>query len=143
MSGSQDRLEQDGGGNSTQTLKAVLGCGVGVACAAAIRFWPEGKAPIQILLYTFFVFGPLAFGLWSSRHRPKFWIGALLLFAAHAVALFFIRSTFPFRSVLAIIPLALVECCALYLIMLKLVGDAGNRNDLSEMDSRIDEHLHK
>ena len=54
MSGSQDRLEQDGGGNSTQTLKAVLGCGVGVACAAAIRFWPEGKAPIQILLYTFF-----------------------------------------------------------------------------------------
>jgi threonine/homoserine efflux transporter RhtA len=83
-------------------------------------------------LYTFFVFGPLALALWSSRRQRNFWIGASLLIAAHAVVLYIIRSIFPFRSVLIVIPIALVEACALYLIMLKMIGTGEDSTDVPD-----------
>jgi threonine/homoserine efflux transporter RhtA len=83
-------------------------------------------------LYTFFVFGPLALALWSSRRQRNFWIGASLLIATHAVVLYIIRSIFPFRSVLIVIPIALVEACALYLIMLKMIGTGEDSTDVPD-----------
>jgi cellulose synthase/poly-beta-1,6-N-acetylglucosamine synthase-like glycosyltransferase len=80
-------------------------------------------------LYTFFVFGPLALAQWSSRRQRNFWIGASLLIAAHGLVLYIIRSIFPFRSVLVIIPIALIEACALYFIMLKMIGDGDGSAD--------------
>jgi hypothetical protein len=84
--------------------------------------WPQYKTTLQMLLYSLFVFGSLTLGLWSMRGRTSFWIGALLTFVLHGLVLYAIRSTFPFGSVFVVIPIALVEACAMYLLMLKVVG---------------------
>jgi hypothetical protein len=124
MKKAEDTVDEDDAGSlNKKRLPMILGSTVGIGCVAAISLWPEYKASIQMVLYTLFVFGPLALGLWPSTNRRVFWIGAFIMFAAHGVVLYVIRSTFPFRSVLVVIPIALVEACAMYMLMLKMLGN--------------------
>jgi hypothetical protein len=105
-------------------LVAVISVAIAAACFWSIDLWPERTALIQMTLYTYFVFGPLTLGLWSSRDRPRFWTGALLVCGVHGLVLYLIRSIFPFKSVLIIVPISLVEAAAMYMFMLKVIGDA-------------------
>lgn len=101
---------------------AIIATLIGGSCAEAIHLWPEYKVPLQMTLYTCFIFGPLALALWSSRNLRGFWMVTLLMLAAHGLVLYTLRSTFPFSSVLIVIPIALVEVCAIYMIALKMLG---------------------
>lgn len=86
-----------------------------------------------MLLYTFFVFGPLFLGLWSERNRRAFWICMSAAFAAHGAFLYVIRSTFPFSSVLIVVPIALVEAAAIFAAMDRILSGRGaERPSLSD-----------
>lgn len=106
-------------------LLAICSIVVGVSCAAAVDRWPEFAVPIEMLLYTSFVFVPLFLGMWSERHRRTFWISMLLAAIAHGLLLYAIRSTFPFRTVLIIIPFALLEAVVIFAVMDKVLRDHG------------------
>ncbi len=92
---------------------------IGLAGAAAVAVWPQHVVPIQMALYTMIIFGPLALGLWSDRRRNGFWTGVLLLLVLHGFGLYFARTMFPFRTILAVIPMALVEATAMLILMLR------------------------
>lgn len=104
--------------------KSLLWILVGLVGAAAVGAWPSHAAHIQMALFTVLVFGPLAFGTWEDRHRPRFGAWVVLAIILHCGALSLIRSIFPFASILPIIPLVLIECVALFMLMLKLTGQS-------------------
>lgn len=103
----------------------ICGTTIGLAAFLSVSLWPQYMTPIQMALYTTFVFGPLFLGLWAERHRLVFWIGILLTLALHGMLLYSIRSMFPFRTVLVVIPIALVESSVMFILMLKALGDRG------------------
>jgi len=74
-------------------------------------------------LYSAMVLLPLLFGLWADRHRRGYKLGGGLVLFSHACLLYGIRSVFPFKTVLTIIPIALIESVILAALMLKLLGD--------------------
>ena len=98
---------------------------VGGSGATAVGLWPQYAAAIQMTIYTSMVFGSLFLGLWSERHRPAFWVGILLALPTHGLILYAIRSTFPFRSILIVVPIALTEAVAMLAAFLKILGDDG------------------
>lgn len=102
---------------------AVCAIVVGLSCAAAVDHWPQFAVPIQMLLFSSFVFVPLFLGLWSERHRRIFWMCISLAVVVHGLLLYFIRSTFPFSTVLIVIPIALVEAVVIFAVMDKVLGD--------------------
>ena len=63
------------------------------------------------------------FGFRSDRSRGRFFLSVLSILVLHCVALLLIRTVFPFRSILTIIPIALGECIVLAALMLKILGD--------------------
>ncbi len=67
--------------------------------------------------------GPLFFDLWSDRRRPNYWMGMLAAFLFHGAFLYVARSLFPFKTVLAIIPMAVIEVSLLFVIVLKVLGN--------------------
>lgn len=109
----------------SKTLVGILGAAVGLAAAVAEQQWSGQAIHVQITLYSVFVLLPLLLGLWKHRHQPRFWSGILLLFASHALFLFLIRSICPFRSILTIIPLILMEATIAFILMLKMDWEQG------------------
>jgi hypothetical protein len=123
MKESDEALGEDGAkAPGRSRLVAIVATVIGGSCAEAIHLWPEYKIPLQMTLYSCFIFGPLALALWSSRNLLGFWMVTMLTLAAHALVLYMLRFTFPFSSVLIVIPIALVEVCAIYMVALKLLG---------------------
>jgi len=104
-------------------VRMVIGLSVGVCAAAAEEHWPAGAATIQMGFYSAMCLGPLLIGMWSYWRRADYWIGILVATAAHAAFLYLARSLFPFKSVLAIIPMALLEVAVLFVIVLKTLRD--------------------
>jgi hypothetical protein len=104
-------------------LIAVVGSILGIAAAAAVFRWPDYALDIQMTLYSVMVLGLLLLGLWPNRHRPKFSIAVLVALLIHAIFLFLIRQTFPFRTILTAVPIAFFEGVLLFVLALKTLGD--------------------
>jgi hypothetical protein len=100
----------------------IFGGIVGLSGAVADGLWPNHAAPIQMALYSALTLGLLCAGLWSDRDRSRFWAGMSFVFLLHCLVLYFIRSYFPFGTILAIIPTAALEDIVLYIFMLKTLG---------------------
>ena len=104
-------------------LVAVCGIVVGLCGAIAVKQWPAHAVAVQMTFYSTMILGLLLLGLWSDRHRPRYWAAMLLVCLLHGVMLFFARPLFPFRTVLTVVPLALVEGVILFVLMMRLLGD--------------------
>jgi hypothetical protein len=102
--------------------RSLLGIVVGLACAAAVGAWPSHAVPIQMGLYTMLVFVPLTLGTWRDRHHTRFWTWVSSTIILHCAVLYLIRPIFPVGTIFAIIPLALIEIVAVFMLMLKLTG---------------------
>jgi hypothetical protein len=108
---------------SRKHLIAISCTAIGLGFVVAESLWPQYRIALQMALYSFFIFGPLFLGLWPDRKRTNFWAGMVFMLSLHSVLLYAVRSIFPFRNVLTIIPIALVEACVMFLLMLKILGD--------------------
>jgi uncharacterized membrane protein SpoIIM required for sporulation len=103
-------------------LRTIVSISIGGIAFLAIVHWPAQKVPIQMALYSAMVILPLISAFWSDWSRKRFWICALLVPALHIGALFLIRPIFPFRSVLTIVPFALIESTMLAALVFKILG---------------------
>jgi len=108
---------------SDKTLKLILALALGLSGAFSVDRWPNHAALFEMILYTAMIFFPLLFFFWSDRHRARFWTGITLIVVLHGVLLFLMRSSFPFRAILLVLPVLFIEGCALAIIMIKLLGD--------------------
>lgn len=102
---------------------AACSIAVGLCCAFAVGLWPKHAVPIQMALYTYFVIVPLFLGFWSERRRGIFWVSMSSAILAHGLFLYGFRSVFPFKTVLVVIPTALIEALALIVAMDKILGE--------------------
>jgi hypothetical protein len=75
-----------------------------------------------MFLYTVMVLAPLSLGTWLERNRDRFWRAAMIAIILHGTVLYSIRNLFPFRSILTIVPIALLEASGLFMLMLWVVG---------------------
>jgi hypothetical protein len=107
--------------NSSKSLK-ITGGTIGVIGAASVGHWPDHAVPLQMTLYSAMVLIPFFFGFWKDRHRTNFWTTVGLLILLHCVILILIHSYFPFRTILFIIPIVLIEGTILAIGMLKSLG---------------------
>jgi hypothetical protein len=105
-----------------KTITTVACIATGVIGAASVRGWPEYATQIQMVLYTVMVLGLLFIGLWSERGRAKFRTGLCLLVLLHLLVLASMRSLFPFKTILVVIPVAIVEAIIGATLFLRLVG---------------------
>jgi hypothetical protein len=106
---------------SNKSLK-IIGVAVGLAGAASVGQWPSHAVPLQMMLYSAMVLIPFPFGFWKDRYRANFWTGVSLLILLHCASLLLIHSYFPFRTILLILPIVLIEGVILAIVMLKSLG---------------------
>ena len=104
-------------------VKIIIGAVVGVSGAAAERQWPEHATVIQMALYSLGVIIPLLLSFWPDRRHPKYIVAMSLASIIHVVILYAIRSLFPFGTILAILPVALVEFIVLAAVIIKIRGE--------------------
>jgi len=102
----------------------LLGGAVGVAAGIALIAWPNQTFPIEIIVYTAMIAVPIFRMLLPRIRRRRFWLTVGLLFVAHGLFLWLVRSLFPFKTVLALVPYALLEVGILALITIKSLGPA-------------------
>ena len=103
---------------------------VGLIGAAAAGYWKNSTGPIQMAVYTAMTVGLVLVGFWSDRRRPRFPIAICSILVAHCVALFAIRGIFPFRTILTIVPLALIEGVLLAGLLLKILAYGEATDDM-------------
>ena len=101
----------------------IFGMVTGLMGAASIGQWPEYAGQIQMALYSVIVLGLLLIGFWSDRSRQRFWSGIGLVVLLHSALLISIRSLFPFKTILVVIPIAISEGIIAATLFLKTVGD--------------------
>jgi hypothetical protein len=101
---------------------ALFGIGTGLMGAASVRQLPGYASQIQMVLYTVIVLGLLIIGFWSDLGRQKFWKGICLVALLHLAILISIRSLFPFKTILVVIPIAVTEGIIAATLFLKMVG---------------------
>ena len=102
--------------------RIAFGILTGLFGAIAVGQWPKYASAIQMLLYTVLVLGLMLISFWSDRGRARFWRAIGLVLLLHFALLFSIRSLFPFRTILVIIPIAIVEAIFASTLFLKTVG---------------------
>jgi cytochrome bd-type quinol oxidase subunit 2 len=81
----------------------------GLVGAASASQWPNHASLIQMVLYSVMVLGLLFLSFWSDRGRREFWKGIAFVVLLHAVFLLLIRSLFPFKTILIVLPMAITE----------------------------------
>lgn len=96
------------------------GAVAGVGCWADYQ-WPIHRAVFEMAVYSLLVLGLPMIGLRSDRRRPKFTLAVCSMIVAHLFALILFRSIFPFRTVLEIAPLILIEGALLFALALKIL----------------------
>ena len=111
---------------SGKTLKIILAVTLGLIGAASVDRWPNHAAFVQIILYSAIIFLPLLFFFWSDRHHPRFWLGVGLIILFHSILIWWLYSSFPFRTILIILPILFIEGSALAMVMIKMLGDSHN-----------------
>ncbi len=89
-----------------------------------------------MVLYTIMVFGSLFLHFWSERNRRAFWICISAALVVHGLFLYVIRSIFPFRSVLIVVPIALVEASVIFVAIDKILGDRSVGRPTSALEFR-------
>ena len=94
----------------------------GLAGAAAVHHWPDHAVASEMAVYSIMTPGLLFLGLWSDRSRRRFWAAASSVALLHFLFLFFIRACFPFSTIRAVVPIAIVEFIVLAVLMLKILG---------------------
>lgn len=122
---------------------AVIGAGIlGVSGAAAVHRWPEHSIPIQMTLYSLTLLLILLPAFWADRHHPKYVAAMSSAFFAHLVILLFIRSLFPFKTILEIVPVLIVEAMILTLTIIKVRGEreVGASNDAAKSHEAASSH---
>lgn len=108
---------------STKHLKVIFACFLGLAGAVSVDHWTDHAAALQMILYSAMILFPILFFFWSDRHRRNYWLGMSLIALVHCGILFAIRSYFPFRTILVILPILLLEGLGLAVLIIKLLGD--------------------
>jgi hypothetical protein len=108
---------------STKRLKAVLACSLGLAGAMSVDRWPNHAAALQMILYSAIALLPLLFFFWPDKHRKHYWLGMGLIALLHSIILFLIHPYFPFRTILLVLPILLMEGIGLAIMMIKILGD--------------------
>lgn len=96
---------------------------VGGSSFLGVNYWPRYASVFEMALYTFMVFGPLFLGLWSERNRRIFWVTMSAAIVVHGLFLYMIRATFPFSTVLIVVPIAIAEAAAIFAAMDKIMND--------------------
>jgi predicted MFS family arabinose efflux permease len=81
-------------------------------------------------MYSVMTVGLLLVGFWSDRQRSGFAIAICSMLAAHCAFLFAIRGLFPFRTILTIVPVALMEGAILAILMLKILEHSRANDDI-------------
>lgn len=107
----------------TKYLKIALACVLGIGGAMSVDRWPNHAAALQMSLYSAVIVFPILFFFWSDRHRANYWLGMSLVVVIHSAILFGIHSYFPFHTILAILPILLLEGSGLAIMMIKLLED--------------------
>ncbi len=104
-------------------LRSTVAISLGFLGAIAVRQWSSEATRIQMALYTACIILPLFFGFWANVKRRRFWAAIAAVMGIHAFVLYTIRFSFPFRTILTIVPMVLVEAFAMFFLMAKLLGD--------------------
>ena len=106
-----------------------IGAGiVGGTGAAAVGYSKDYAGPIQMAVYTALTVGLVLVGFWSDRRRPRFPVAVCSVLAVHCAVLFAVKGIFPFRTILTIYPLMIIEGTALAALLLKILeyGESGD-----------------
>jgi hypothetical protein len=96
--------------------------------AAAAGHWKHLSGPIEMAMYSALTVGLVLVGFWADRRRPRFLIAVCSVLAAHCALLFAIRGIFPFRTILTVYSLAIIEGTALAVLLLKIL-EYGSSSD--------------
>jgi hypothetical protein len=96
-------------GMQKKYITAAYASLVGLLGAASVRAWPSHASQLQMAMYTLAIIGLLAIGFWSDRGRPRIRAAAAATLILHLTFLFAIRQVFPFKTILAVIPYAIIE----------------------------------
>jgi hypothetical protein len=108
-----------------------FGAGAAAAiCLIAEKRWAGLASPIQMGLYTVMTMGLVLVGFWSDRRRPRFTVAICSMLGAHCLVLYAIRGMFPFRTILTVCPLAIIEGIALAALLLKIVEYSETGGDI-------------
>jgi hypothetical protein len=94
----------------------------GFVGAAAAGQWPDYASLIQMVLYSVIVLGLLFISFWSHRGRRKFWKGIALVALLHVVFLILMRSLFPFKTILIVLPMAIIEGVVAATLFLRVIS---------------------
>ena len=105
----------------SKTQLRVSAITVGAIASAAVHYWPEHAAASQMVFYTVMVIGLVLSGVWAYNESPRFWQGTAVVFLLHGIVLVSMRSLFPFRTILIIIPFVLIECIVAFILMLNVL----------------------
>ena len=100
----------------------IFGLVTGLVGAASVGQYPKYAGQIQVGLYSIIVLGLLLIGFWSDRRRQRFWQAIGLVVLLHAALLISMRSLFPFKTILVLIPIAIMECVVAATLFLLAVG---------------------
>lgn len=103
--------------------RMILGGAVGLCAAASEGIWPNHVTALQMAFYSIMSLGVAVMGVWSDRRRPRYLTAICTAILIHTVILFLLRTVFPFKTVLTVVPIALLEAVILYAIMLKILGE--------------------
>jgi len=104
-------------------VRMIFGITVGICGAAATDVWPSHLAAAQMMFFSLLSLGAVVIGLWSDRNRPRYLLGMCAVLLLHGAFLYLARSIFPFKTVLVIVPLAIVEAAVMFAIILKILGE--------------------
>lgn len=94
----------------------------GLVGAASVGQWPSHAPLIQMVLYSVIVLGLLLISFWSDRSQREFWKGIGLVVLLHVGFLILIRSLFPFKTILIVLPMALTEGVVAATLFLRVIG---------------------
>jgi hypothetical protein len=94
----------------------------GLLGAASVGRWPGYTTLIQMALYSVIVLGMLLLSFWTDRRQREFWKGIGLVVLLHAGFLILIRSLFPFRTILIVLPMAITEGVVAATLFLRVIG---------------------
>lgn len=109
-------------------VRMIFGITVGICGAAAADVWPSHAAAAQMTFFSLLSLGAVVIGLWSDRNRPRYLLGMCTALLFHGAFLYLARSIFPFKTVLMVVPVAIIEAAVLFAIMLKILGKDEDAN---------------
>lgn len=114
-----DRAARDRSNLYIRWSAAILG----MTAAVCVWIWPNHAFFFQEVLYSTLILGLILYAVSIERHKSRYWGAWLSVLVLHSIVLWIIKPLFPFHSIWIIAAIALVECSALALIFLKIVGE--------------------